>query len=86
MPNTLLIFSLGCIIGILFLWIRGIFTNKFSRQENDRSGYHDILGKEGMIKKIFSRENLYAVLLSLILIAIIILTAEQSPQWIYQGF
>jgi len=39
-----------------------------------------------MIKKIFSRENLYAVLLSLILIAIIILTAEQSPQWIYQGF
>jgi len=39
-----------------------------------------------MFKKIFSRENLYAVLLTLILIAIVILTADQSPQWIYQGF
>lgn len=39
-----------------------------------------------MLKKIFSRENLYAVLISLILIAIVILTADQSPQWIYQGF
>jgi len=28
MPNTLLIFSLGCIAGIFFLWIKGIFSNK----------------------------------------------------------
>lgn len=35
---------------------------------------------------IFSRENLYALLLCLILIAILILTADQAPQWIYQGF
>jgi hypothetical protein len=35
---------------------------------------------------IFSRENLYALLLCLILIAILILTADQTPQWIYQGF
>jgi len=35
---------------------------------------------------IFSRENLYALLICLILIAILILTADQSPQWIYQGF
>jgi hypothetical protein len=39
-----------------------------------------------LISKLFSRENLYALLLCLILIAIIILTADQAPQWIYQGF
>jgi hypothetical protein len=33
-----------------------------------------------------SRENLYALALTLILIALLILTADQSPQWIYQGF
>jgi len=39
-----------------------------------------------MFKKIFSRENLSALALSLIVIMVIILTADQAPQWIYQGF
>ena len=43
-----------------------------------------------MIKKIlsliFSRENLLAVLLCLILIALTIADADTSPSWIYQGF
>ena len=39
-----------------------------------------------MLRKLFTRENLYALLLCLILIAVIILTAEDAPQWIYQGF
>lgn len=39
-----------------------------------------------MTRKIFSRENLYALLLCLILIAIVVLTVDQAPQWIYQGF
>ena len=39
-----------------------------------------------MLKKLLSKENIYALLLSLILIAILILTADKSPQWIYQGF
>ena len=39
-----------------------------------------------VFKKLLSKENLYALLLSLILIAILILTADRSPQWIYQGF
>jgi lipopolysaccharide/colanic/teichoic acid biosynthesis glycosyltransferase len=43
-----------------------------------------------MIKKIlsliFSRENLLAVLLCLILIALTIAAADTSPSWIYQGF
>jgi hypothetical protein len=39
-----------------------------------------------MFRKLFSRENLYALLLCLIVIAVIILTADTAPQWIYQGF
>ena len=39
-----------------------------------------------MLRRLFSRENLYALALCLILIALLILTADQSPQWIYQGF
>lgn len=38
------------------------------------------------MKAIFNRENLYALLLCLIVILLIILTSDQSPQWIYQGF
>jgi hypothetical protein len=39
-----------------------------------------------MSRKVFNRENLYALLLCLLLIGLLILTADQSPQWIYQGF
>ena len=39
-----------------------------------------------MWRKLFSRENLFALLLCLILIAILILTTDQAPLWIYQGF
>lgn len=39
-----------------------------------------------MLRRLFTRENIYALLLCLALIAIIILTTSQSPQWIYQGF
>ena len=39
-----------------------------------------------MIKKIFTKENLYALLLCLLVIVVIIVTTDQAPQWIYQGF
>jgi len=35
---------------------------------------------------IFTRENLCALLLCLLLIALLIFTAGLAPQWIYQGF
>jgi hypothetical protein len=38
------------------------------------------------MRRLLSRENLYAVLLCLLLIAVTIVTAGQAPQWIYQGF
>jgi hypothetical protein len=39
-----------------------------------------------MLRKLFTQENLYAVLLCLLLIALLIITTNQTPQWIYQGF
>jgi len=38
------------------------------------------------MKQILSRENLLALLLCLILIVLVIFTADSSPIWIYQGF
>jgi hypothetical protein len=38
------------------------------------------------MSRLFSRENLFALALCLIVIMVIILTADSSPQWIYQGF
>lgn len=39
-----------------------------------------------LLKRIFSRENLIALAVCLMLIALIIVTADSAPQWIYQGF
>lgn len=39
-----------------------------------------------MLKRLFNRENVYAVMLCLIIITTIIMTADASPEWIYQGF
>jgi hypothetical protein len=36
--------------------------------------------------RINTRENRWALALCLIVILLVILTADQSPQWIYQGF
>lgn len=40
----------------------------------------------GWLRRLFSRENLLALLLCLILIALVIFTADTAPLWIYQGF
>jgi hypothetical protein len=39
-----------------------------------------------MFNRFTSRENVWAILLCLIVIALIIFTADNSPAWIYQGF
>lgn len=41
---------------------------------------------KSIYRAIFNRENLLALLLALILIALLIFTADTSPTWIYQGF
>lgn len=39
-----------------------------------------------MLRRLFSRENLLAVGLCLLVIMLIIVTTDNAPQWIYQGF
>jgi hypothetical protein len=39
-----------------------------------------------VVRRIFSRENLWALVLCLVVILLIIFTADSSPLWIYQGF
>ena len=38
------------------------------------------------MRKIFSKETLTAFLLALLIIGLVIMTADDAPQWIYQGF
>lgn len=38
------------------------------------------------IQKLFSKETLAALLLALLIIGLIIMSADEAPQWIYQGF
>lgn len=38
------------------------------------------------VRRIFSRENLFALGLCLIVILLIIVTTDSAPTWIYQGF
>lgn len=39
-----------------------------------------------LIASIFSRENMLALALALIVLALVIFTADTTPDWIYQGF
>jgi hypothetical protein len=39
-----------------------------------------------MLRRLFSRENLMALGLCLVVILLIIATTDTAPQWIYQGF
>jgi len=39
-----------------------------------------------ILDTLFTRENVLALLLCLILIMLVIFTADTSPTWIYQGF
>jgi hypothetical protein len=36
--------------------------------------------------RLFTRGNLFALALCLVLILLVIVTADSAPQWIYQGF
>lgn len=39
-----------------------------------------------LLLRLLTRENLIALAVCLMLIALVVLTADSSPQWIYQGF
>ncbi len=39
-----------------------------------------------MRRKLLTRENVFALILCLIVMVVIVMTADQAPLWIYQGF
>ena len=38
------------------------------------------------MRRLWSNENVQALLLALLLLLLIVLTSDTSPRWIYQGF
>lgn len=45
-----------------------------------------VRGGRLVLPRLFSRENLFALGLCLLVILLVIVTADSAPQWIYQGF
>jgi hypothetical protein len=39
-----------------------------------------------MLKRLLSHENITALLLALLILAVVIATVDQAPEWIYQGY
>lgn len=39
-----------------------------------------------LLSRVFTRENVFALALCILLILLVIVTADSAPQWIYQGF
>lgn len=77
-PNTLLAGSIGCIAGILFLWLISIFRiNTVKEPIGERTGYMDLLKENGFIKKIIVSRYAQAALIiaAMVMIYIVILTS-----------
>jgi polyferredoxin len=79
LPNTLLVFSLGCLLGILFLWLIAISKNIMpeEKNENEIAGYKDLLKDSGFLKGIVVSRYTQAALtlITMVMIYIVILTA-----------
>jgi hypothetical protein len=41
---------------------------------------------KGILMKLLNRENVFALVLCMMIILLVILTADSAPTWIYQGF
>lgn len=79
LPNTLLIFSLGCLIGIIFTWILAFLRKDDIRnmEPKDKSGYKDILKSRSFLKKVILSRYTQATLtiFTMVMIYIVILTS-----------
>ncbi len=78
LPNTLLVFSLGCLAGILILWIFGLFRNSVSDTYSDKKrGYEDLFKKSPLLKKLVSSRwpQLILIILAMLLIYLAVLAS-----------
>jgi polyferredoxin len=74
LPNTLLIFCLGCIGGIIFLFIRGLLSGT---EQGIRSGRTDVLKRFPLMGKLVTSRwpQMILVIFALLMIYIVILTS-----------
>ena len=49
-------------------------------------GSFSLTGVRDLLRRLFSRQNVWALVLCLVVILVIIFTADSAPLWIYQGF
>lgn len=76
LPNTLLLFSLGCIIGILLIWITGFFIKSSLKTDSgNKKPQTDILRWKFLRSLAISRwPQLIFTLLAMVMILIVLLT------------
>jgi polyferredoxin len=78
LPNTLLYFSLGSLIGILFIWLVNIFrkVNPKIKSDDKKDGYKDLLTGSRFLKGIVTSRYTQAALMifTMVMIYIVILT------------
>ncbi len=79
LPNTLLVFSLGCIAGILVIWIIGFLRKSVPNAGNDdnKSGYRDLLKKNVFLRKlVISRwPQTFLVMVTMVMMYVVLLTS-----------
>ncbi len=78
LPNTLLVFSLGCLLGILFLWFISIsMVTAKVRVDDENSGYNDLLKNSGFLRKIVVSRwpQIILAIFTMTMIYIVILTS-----------
>jgi polyferredoxin len=78
-PNTLFVFSLGSLFGIIILWVIGIFRNTFSGSKSTESetSKTDLLSRSKILRKILISRwpQLIFTLIAMLMIYIVILTS-----------
>jgi hypothetical protein len=79
LPNTLLVFSLGCLAGIVLIWLLGIFKKEPSPELNNQNkdGYTDLLSGSALLKRlVVSRwPQILLIIFAMLMIYIVILTS-----------
>ena len=78
LPNTLLVFSLGSLFGIIFIWLVSVFRKTAAEinSSDEKAGYKDLL-KSGFLKGIATSRYTQATLtiITMVMIYIVILTS-----------
>lgn len=79
-PNTLLFFGLGCMLGIFFNWLSGIFIKSSSEETikaDEKGQWRDLLKKSGSLKNILISRwpQIILTMIAMLMIYIVIMTS-----------